>query len=310
MYLKICFPVNPLMTIIVLNFKSQHLERSKSRITVLFVYLATLVAGALLTYFLPGNDPLSKLFFIDVCMTILVFVISFKYNNASLYDPYWSVIPFGMLFYWVYVFGAEVISLKIIITSFIVSFWSWRLTANWLRGWQGLSHEDWRYRQLKQQTGKWYILVNFLGIHMFPTLVVFVASMPLYYIFMFSSEMNWVVWLGYVVALSGIILELTADNQLYKFKIKENNPIAVMRFGVWQYLRHPNYLGEILFWVGLMLISYTPYTTISVVSGSALVIALFVFVSVPLIDKRLLKTKPGYVIYKQSTWALIPRLPK
>jgi steroid 5-alpha reductase family enzyme len=286
------------------------LDKSSSRKIVFWLYFATLGIGAILTYSLQGNDPLAQLFFIDVIMTVIVFIFSFKYSNASLYDPYWSVIPFGIIFYWLYIFGPEVITLKIIITAFLISFWSWRLTGNWLRGWKGLNHEDWRYIQLKQQTGKWYLMVNFLGIHMFPTLVVFVASMPIYYIFMFASETNWVTWIGFIVALGGTYLELTADNQLNNFKVKQNNPIAVMRFGVWQYLRHPNYLGEILFWVGIMLISYTPYTTISVVSGSFLMLVMFLFISIPMIDKRLLKTKPGYDIYKESTWALFPKPPK
>jgi len=286
------------------------MNNSKSRQIVLWLYLAALGAGAILTYYLKSNDPLGQLFFIDIIMTLMVFVFSYKYNNASLYDPYWSVIPFAMLFYWLFIFGAEVITLKIIITAFLISFWSWRLTGNWLRGWKGMDHEDWRYTDLKQKTGKWYMMINFLGIHMFPTLVVFVASMPLYYILMFSTEINWVTYTGFAVALGGTILEMVADNQLHRFKIKENNPIAVMRFGVWQYLRHPNYLGEILFWFGMALISYTPYTTISVFAGTLLMIAMFVFISIPLIDKRLLKSKPGYVIYKESTCSLIPRPPK
>ncbi len=297
------------MRIIVLNSKKSSLK-SKSRLTVFWLYLATLVAGGLMAVYLPGGDPLGKLFFIDVCMTLLVFVFSFKYHNASLYDPYWSVIPFGMLFYWLYIFGPEVITLKIFITAFLVTFWSWRLTGNWLRGWRGLDHEDWRYVQLRQQTGKWYLMVNFLGIHMFPTLVVFVAAMPLYYIFMFASEINGITWAGFAIALGGVVLETIADNQLYQFKIKENNPIAVMRFGVWRYLRHPNYLGEILFWLGLMLMAYTPYTTLSLVAGVVVIVAMFVFISIPLLDKRLLKTKPGYLIYKENTRALLPKLPK
>jgi steroid 5-alpha reductase family enzyme len=286
------------------------LDKHNSRKIVFWLYFLILGIGAILTYFLHAHDALAKLFFIDVIMTIIVFIFSFKYGNASLYDPYWSVIPFGMLFYWLYVFGPEAITLKIFITGFLLSFWSWRLTGNWLRSWQGMDHEDWRYVQLKQQTGKWYLMVNFLGIHIFPTLVVFVAAMPIYYIFMFSSEMNWVTWTGIFISLGGIYLELIADNQLYEFKVKGNNPIAVMRFGVWQYLRHPNYLGEILFWIGIALMAYTPYTTISIFAGSMLLLAMFVFVSIPLIDKRLLKTKPGYVIYKDSTWALIPKPPK
>jgi steroid 5-alpha reductase family enzyme len=286
------------------------LNKSKSRLLVIRVYLIVLATGALLTYYLPGNDPLGKLFFIDVIMTLLVFVFSFKYSNASLYDPYWSIIPFAMFGYWLFIFGLEAISLKLIISAFILSFWSWRLTGNWLRGWKGIGHEDWRYIQLKQQTGKWYILVNFLGIHLFPTLVVFVAAIPLYYIFMFATEMYWVTYIGFSIALGGVILEMVADNQLYKFKAQQNNPIAVMRFGLWQYLRHPNYLGEILFWFGLALIAYTPYTPISMAAGTLLMLVMFVFISIPLIDKRLLKTKPGYVLYQQSTSALIPKPPK
>ena len=285
------------------------MNKSKSLQVVLLVYLTTMATGVILSYNLQGNDPLGKLFFIDVIMTVVVFIFSFKYGNASLYDPYWSVIPFGMLFYWLFIFGPEVITLKIYLTAFVVSFWSWRLTGNWLRGWQGMAQQDWRYQQLQQQTGKWYVMVNFLGIHMFPTIIVFVAGIPLYYIFMFSTEMNWVTYTGLAVAFSGTLLELIADNQLYRFKVKENNPMAVMRYGVWQYLRHPNYLGEILFWLGLMLISYSPYTTIYVIVGSILMLLMFLFISIPLIDKRLLNSKPGYDIYKKRTWALIPKPP-
>jgi steroid 5-alpha reductase family enzyme len=32
-----------------------------------------------------------------------------------------------------------------LLATAVVHFWSWRLTLNWLRSWDGLSHEDWRY---------------------------------------------------------------------------------------------------------------------------------------------------------------------
>ena len=286
------------------------MDRSKSLKIVFVLYLVVLTSGALLTYYLKSNDPIAKLFFIDVCMTLLVFIFSLKYSNASLYDPYWSVIPFAMFFYWLYIFGPEVLTIKIFLTAFVLSFWSWRLTGNWLRSWQGMNNEDWRYLLLKQQTGKWYMMVNFMGIHVFPTLIVFIAIVPLYYIFMFSEIISWITWLGFIIALFGIILELVADNQLFNFKIKENNPIAVMRFGVWQNLRHPNYLGEILFWLGLALLSYTPYTPIFVVSGTVIILLMFIFISIPMIEKRLIQRKPGYIIYKDATWALFPKFRK
>ena len=125
---------------------------------------------------------------------------------------------------------------------------------------------------------------------------------------MFGSEINWITWLGFLTSSSGIILEMVADNQLYRFKVKENNPIAVMRSGVWRYMRHPNYLGEIMYWIGLSLMAYTPYTTYSIFSGALLMIVMFILISVPMIDKQMLKTKPGYDIYMKSTWPIFPKL--
>ena len=272
------------------------------------VYLTCLLIGAGLTYYLNSPDPLSQLFFIDIVLTIVVFLVSYKKNNASIYDPYWSVIPFFMLFYWLYIFGIEFITAKVILASFAVSFWSWRLTANWLRGWNGLDHEDWRYVQLRERTGKWYPLVNFLGIHLFPTLVVFVASIPLYYIFEYGSEYNWLTTAGFMVAISGITIELVADNQLHRFKRQNTNPMAIMRRGLWKSIRHPNYLGEISFWCGIALMSYTPYTSYISFIGIILLIAMFKLISIPMIDKKLLSTKPEFTIYKGTTWALLPKL--
>lgn len=283
------------------------MNKAKSIRLVTNVYLFCFIVGAALTYYLDSIDPLSKLFFIDVVLTIIVFIVSYRENNASVYDPYWSVIPFYMLFYWLYEFGIDFISLKVILAAFAVSFWSWRLTGNWLRGWTGMDHEDWRYVKLREQTGKWYPLVNFLGIHLFPTLMVFVASIPLYYIFEYSSEFNWVTLAGFIVAVMGTVIELVADNQMYRFKKTNKNPMAVMRTGIWKNIRHPNYLGEISFWLGIYLMAYTPYTPWTLATGVILMLIMFVFISIPMIDKKLLKSKPEYTIYRENTGALLPK---
>ncbi len=284
------------------------MSRAKSIRLVTIVYLVCFIIGAGLTYYLDSPDPISQLFFIDIVLTIVVFLVSYKQNNASVYDAYWSVIPFFMIFYWLYIFGIDFISLKVILATFAISFWSWRLTANWLRGWTGMAHEDWRYIMLREKTGKWYPLVNFLGIHLFPTLMVFFASIPLYYIFEYANDFNWVTGVGFIVAVLGTIIEMTADNQLHRFKKTNKNPMAVMRQGIWRSVRHPNYLGEITFWVGLFLMSYTPYLNLYSGAGFVLMILMFVFISIPMIDKKMLQSKPEYTIYKESTWSLLPKL--
>ena len=54
----------------------------------------------------------------------------------------------------------------------VVSFWAIRLTANWAYTFGNLTHQDWRYTMLHEKTGVFYPIINFVGIHMVPTLVV------------------------------------------------------------------------------------------------------------------------------------------
>ena len=48
-----------------------------------------------------------------------------------------------------------------------------RLTWNWYRQWHGLSHEDWRYVDIRKKTGRAWPLASLAGVHFFPTLIVF-----------------------------------------------------------------------------------------------------------------------------------------
>ena len=47
--------------------------------------------------------------------------------------------------------------------------WAVRLTANWVYTFPGLHHEDWRYPMLREQAGRWELLVDLVAIHVFPT---------------------------------------------------------------------------------------------------------------------------------------------
>lgn len=284
------------------------INKTQSLWIVTGIYLASLLAGGLLTYYIDdSNDLLAKLFFIDVILTFIVYIFSFKFGNGSIYDPYWSVIPFGMLFYWYYYSEVGFFTPQVLLTVLVVSVWSWRLTYNWARRWHGLQDEDWRYVNLKQKTGKWYVLVNFLGIHIFPTVMVFIAAIPLQYLLTFSQPFTPLNYFGVLISAFGIWIEWLGDYQLHLFKKDNKNPIAVMRFGIWKYMRHPNYLGEILFWVGLAVMAVSPFTGWTIFIGATLMLCMFVFISIPMMQKRLLASKPGYEDYIKSTYSILPK---
>jgi steroid 5-alpha reductase family enzyme len=81
--------------------------------------------------------------------------------------------------------------------------------------------------------------------------------------------------------------------------------------GLWRYSRHPNYLGEILFWWGLWLfgLAAAPDWWWTVI-GPITMVLLFVFVSVPMMDRRSTARRPGYVRHMRRVPALFPRPPR
>jgi steroid 5-alpha reductase family enzyme len=172
-------------------------------------------------YLLRAQHPLVVAAAADIAGNIVIF-------------GFWTLLPFG---------GDEYRQL-IILT--LTAIWGARLTFNWARGWKGLKHEDWRYVDLRASSGKAYWLVSFAGIQMFPTAIVFLGCLAMFY-------------------------AITA------------------------YSRHPNYLGEITFWWGLFLFGVAADTRFwwTIIGPLAMTI-LFVFISIPMIEKRHLKRRQDY----------------
>jgi steroid 5-alpha reductase family enzyme len=84
-----------------------------------------------------------------------------------------------------------------------------------------------------------------------------------------------------------------------------------MTGGLWAYSRHPNYLGEVIFWWGLFLFALATdsdywWTIIRPVA----ITTLFVFISIPLVEKRNRERRPGYEEYTKNIPVLFPWFPK
>ena len=55
--------------------------------------------------------------------------------------------------------------------------------------------------------------------------------------------------------MSGFILEIIADTQKSKFRSNTENKNQFINTGLWSFSRHPNYLGEIILWLGISIMS-------------------------------------------------------
>lgn len=275
-------------------------NRKISFIIITLIYILATILGVLLSVYLPFNIYLN-IFVVDVIATIFVFIFSLIFKNASVYDPYWSVQPMVIV---LGLFFTRDVTLSRVLAAIAVSLWGVRLTANWAYTFRNLNHQDWRYTMLKEKTGMFYPIINFVGIHLVPTLVVFLCCLPLMFLFENNNYTNVGTIIFFTCAILSVILQGVSDITMHKYKKNRKTPF--IRDGVWKYSRHPNYLAEILMWwsVGLLCVSsLTGYLYILI--GAAANTMLFMFVSIPLAEGKQAK-KEGFLEYKKATRILLP----
>jgi steroid 5-alpha reductase family enzyme len=275
---------------------------------IVLAYLIAIATACLLFINLEGESALLRFFIADLVATVVVFLFSLAFRNSSFYDPYWSIAPIvlvaGFIFY---SNGAAV--LRQLVVALLVITWGVRLTWNWAYGWHGLTHEDWRYTNLQRQTGVFWWPVSFLGIHLLPTIIVFLGCLSLYQALAAGTvPVNAWDGLALLITASAIWLETRADLDLHHFRSTRQSNTEILTGGVWGWCRHPNYLGEIGFWIGIFVFGYAAQgsTANDIAAGPVAMVLLFLFVSIPMIERKLLEDKPDYAEYKQSSFALIP----
>ena len=275
-------------------------NRAASFFAVTLVYILATAVGVMI-YRLPELDWYLSLLIADAAATVVTFVFSLIFKNASVYDPYWSVQPPVILL--AFAIEERLTALGILLLV-VVFLWAIRLTANWAYTFANLTHQDWRYTMLKEKTGAFYPIINFVGIHLVPTLVVYGCVLPGAYAIREGLSANIASVFFLILSLGAVTMQGIADVQMHRFR--KNRTAHFIRAGLWKYSRHPNYLGEILLWwgVGLSVACADP-SAWYLAAGALANTVLFLAVSIPMADKRQSR-KDGFAEYKKHTRMLLP----
>ena len=218
-----------------------------------FAYSIALIFSFILLEYISLSHIWLEIISAHLTATFVIFSFSLVYKNSSLYDPFWSVMPFFIFLYLVFNVQVENSSIsRLILIGIPITYYAIRLTWNWSKGWEGLNDEDFRYLNLYATFGNFKWFINLFGIHLFPTLIVNVCLFPLYYAISINSEpLNFIDFFFFIFTIFAVILEHVSDEQMHKFRSNKQNISKTMNQGLWKHSRHPNYLGEILFWFGI-----------------------------------------------------------
>lgn len=126
--------------------------------------------------------------------------------------------------------------------------------------------------------------------------------------------LDWWALVGFVVWAAGFGIEAVADNQKGRFKADPANGGRFIATGLWSKSRHPNYFGEIVLWIGVLLIAVPVVQGWQWVALLSPVFVAFLLIKgsgIPLLEKKADSKWGGqadYEAYKKNTPVLIPKL--
>jgi len=241
--------------------------------------------------------------------TLIIYLFSLLLKNSSLYDPFWSVAPVPIVLYLAFNFSNS-LEIKLLVLIPII-LWAIRLTHNWMMSWDGFMHEDFRYIKLKNTNKIQAEINNLFGIHLVPTLIVNLSLFPVSFVLINEIDVNIHLYLASIFTFFAVILETISDKQMRDFKKNSSNNGKTMKYGLWKYSRHPNYLGESLFWFGVYFMGLSSgimplWTILCPIS----MLFLFIFISCPMMDQRSLINRSDYSDYMKKTSQLFLWPPK
>lgn len=247
----------------------------------------------------------------DLIATLVIFAASRLHRSSSFYDAYWSVLPPLLALYWWIAADAGVDPARWWLMAGLLAAWAVRLTANWVRTFPGLHHEDWRYALVRARAGRFEVLADLFGVHVIPTLQVFAGLIPVYVVATRAGEpLRILDGVAVVVGVVALTTETIADLQMRRF-VATRRPEQAMQSGLWAWSRHPNYVGECGVWLSMGLFGLAAWPGAWwVLVGVVAMLAMFLGVSIPMMEQRSLERRPEYRDVMARVSRFLPRPPR
>lgn len=237
----------------------------------------------------------------------LVFIPAFVYQTEKYFDLTGGLTYIFVILLTAYLAGA--VDGRSILMVVLVVIWAARLGFFLFRRIQKAGKDD-RFDELKPNFFRflnvWTIQGLWISLTLAAALVVITSTS--------RRELDLFALAGFVVWVIGFAIEAVADWQKSVFRENPENKGKFIQTGLWARSRHPNYFGEIVLWIGVMIIALPVlqgWQWVGLASPLFVILLLTRVSGIPLLEKKADEKWGGqevYETYKKNTPVLIPRL--
>lgn len=238
----------------------------------------------------------------------LLWLWSVKLRNASIVDIWWGL---GFVIVgWVYAHLQAAPTLRNLVVLAALMVWGVRLSVHLLLRNAGKG-EDYRYQEFRRQYGpERYWWISFFQVFVLQGMLAWLISFPLAAVTLTATPWNAVDTLALIVWFTGFTFEAVGDAQLVRFKREPQNKGKLLTTGLWRYTRHPNYFGDALVWWAFGLWATAAGSWPALLASGLMTFLLLRVSGVAMLERSLVKSKPGYEDYIRNTNAFFPGLPR
>ena len=253
-------------------------------------------------------EQLTLTFSIITAFVTVLFVLSLVIKRNDIADVAWGT---GIFIVALVSYFSGVKSDLSLLLTILAGLWGLRLTLRiFFRNRR--KSEDSRYKQWRDQWGKWFYLRSFLQVYLLQGFLMIVVGYSFVHVNIYGEGygLGPVAVVGLLIWLIGYFFEVIGDYQLDKFIKDKPEKGSIMDKGLWRYSRHPNYFGEVTMWWGIwIMVSTLPVSYIALVSPLMITFLILKVSGIPMLEKAF-DDNPNFQEYKKRTSAFFPLPPK
>jgi|TARA_B110000914_G_scaffold18902_1_gene14340 steroid 5-alpha reductase family enzyme len=223
----------------------------KNSILYVFISLFVFSLSYLLAYS-TGLDLVQKTVLIVFVIQWVLFIPAYLLQTEKFYDLAGSFTYIFAVLFVFYKSGENLLKYDIgnLILSIVIIVWALRL-GSFLFKRIKKAGEDKRFKEIKKSPTRFFMTWSLQGmwVSVCSACALTALANPN------GVQTNLLFYCGLFTFLTGFILEIIADTQKSKFRSNPENKDRFINSGLWSLSRHPNYLGEIILWLGITIMS-------------------------------------------------------